>query len=954
MLPHVNDNTTAQQDRDAVRADKRNEQFDRIAFATSSASIGPVADDSVLKVVNSFSRALKETNETLLKNLVEEDKKLLSDVISELTTLQGKTSKDFGEKLDKSLKFAERLILRGESTNNPELKKTGEKLKETLFDEKFKAMGIDDDPTLGQRVRRRFFGENGEKNLGWVQGRSIFKNAGSALANSFSSQFMGGAFAGVTKTNEQRRAEIREQAELENKRIASLEESQQGLMGVLNNSGMSPAEDSVTSGGGEETTQLGSANISPDTRTKSDFEELRAGIRDTDRAFSRSSTLNSKTDDNWKKLLQLLEDIKKCVCECQCSGGGMNLPMPMPMPLPTRTPTATRAPVRVPRSVPVAVTRRVSVPALEATKMARPLALPAPAAVEAQGLARQITQARTSPAPALEYKPLNDTPLDFENQRVKEKVPVLAKAEPVYQAEDLSVAERLRRGIIGSADEAIRTFREERAAGKTIGTSEPAPPRPAETRPAETRPPANRRPNENITTQPGRENWRRRWAAQASENELLRRLRETQPKQRGTPSSTGTPGRSLVPVRTTGTPAPSVGMWERIKGAGSNALNKAKSLGSRLTRGFGSSFGFGIGSAAAQAADNRLENRNQSWGTTAKNFIRDAAVNTGVGHLFGMGANKAIGAATSSSTPWLSRLGTMAEAGSRYLGPAYAAYEAAKTMTWRIPDYIIKSAHEDASTAQRGIEQFGLRGDNMNGYILNGKNVGGRANLPEYYKNVVDGYGANSRGGSADRARQYVQTHNPDGTQKTPQQIEAARQNRSRQARAEPADSRNWWQRTMPNWMGGEDAPNARPSAARPSAAANINGGTRQPVAATSTGHRPVSSHVRTGGFTSDQSRGNLQGAGALGRSVRPAANPLAASVQSGQNQDSAIISRSTAAVATARGVAERPVINVPPPTVIQAPANNPTQLLPSTARSSRPEDSSWMQWQRKRASAMA
>ena len=76
------------------------------------------------------------------------------------------------------------------------------------------------------------------------------------------------------------------------------------------------------------------------------------------------------------------------------------------------------------------------------------------------------------------------------------------------------------------------------------------------------------------------------------------------------------------------------------------------------------------------------------------------------------------------------------------------------------------------------------------------------------------------------------------------------------------------------------------------------------------------------------------------------------ASVQGGQNQDSAIISRSTAAVATAKGAAEKPVINVPPPTVIQAPPQQSGPTIPHTSPHSRPDDNSWLTWQRRRTAA--
>ena len=102
----------------------------------------------------------------------------------------------------------------------------------------------------------------------------------------------------------------------------------------------------------------------------------------------------------------------------------------------------------------------------------------------------------------------------------------------------------------------------------------------------------------------------------------------------------------------------------------------------------------------------------------------------------------------------------------RFAAPAVAAAAATGAILYGT-DKFIKNTNEDARKKQdSGISQFGITGDNFEGFVINGKNVGGRENLPEYYKNVVDGYGANNRGGSAERARQYVETHNPDGSAK--------------------------------------------------------------------------------------------------------------------------------------------------------------------------------------------
>jgi hypothetical protein len=83
-------------------------------------------------------------------------------------------------------------------------------------------------------------------------------------------------------------------------------------------------------------------------------------------------------------------------------------------------------------------------------------------------------------------------------------------------------------------------------------------------------------------------------------------------------------------------------------------------------------------------------------------------------------------------------------------------------------DKFIKSTNIGARKEQEeGTAKFGLTGNNMDGFFINGKPAGKYKDLPEYYQKVADGYGANSRGGAAERAREYVKTHNPDGSKKT-------------------------------------------------------------------------------------------------------------------------------------------------------------------------------------------
>lgn len=109
--------------------------------------------------------------------------------------------------------------------------------------------------------------------------------------------------------------------------------------------------------------------------------------------------------------------------------------------------------------------------------------------------------------------------------------------------------------------------------------------------------------------------------------------------------------------------------------------------------------------------------------------------------------------------------------GSAITGTAAIAGTAAVAGTGSIIygiDQFMKSTNIDARKKQEeGTAKFGLTGNNMEGFSINGNPAGKYNDLPEYYKNVSNGYGGDIRGGSAERSRKYVQTHNPDGSLKT-------------------------------------------------------------------------------------------------------------------------------------------------------------------------------------------
>lgn len=586
MLPKIQNNDEGSK----TAADQRDEIFNKISAALRTDTLKPISDTSVVKIVTNFTNSIKEANKDLLEGIVEEDKKLLKETVDAISKLQGKTV----ESIKDVHALAERLILSGQTNKNSDLERVGQQLKESVLQEQYKAAGatlVGQDDTIINRLVRSITGTT--KKQAFVQGTSIFGQMRKDASRGFREGL--GFGSNLFVSDEERREDIRRRAEYENKQIAAAEQSSNDLARALD---------------------IDSGNA-PDTSTKSDAQELLSGIRDTDPAFSRSGTINGEID-HWKELMDILEKIRKCVCECQCGSGFPGLPLPVPLPVPLRTKT----PVRAAAAESVVVTRSLprTATAVEQLSLAKPIAKPAqlPSPKVATTKPLQLTQQRAGPT--LEELGIKRT--------VKQKVPVRATAQPVYQSKELSVAERLRTGQIANAEEAKRIHLAERASGKTIGAAErttvPGPKVEPEVAAAR-----NRRPNENITTEEGRNNWRARRVAESSEDALLRRLQEsgrTNNFTTGSPSSAMEPistSRSLVPV--TGTTGPTKPWysraWEGTKSAGSRAWDatkrtvsggweRAKGLGNKITSGaerFGKwSANTRVGKAVVGATESRV------------------------------------------------------------------------------------------------------------------------------------------------------------------------------------------------------------------------------------------------------------------------------------------------------------------------------------------------------------
>ena len=454
MLPKIENNNEGSN----TAADQRDDIFNKISASLRTDTLKPIADTSVVKIVTDFTNSLKEANKDLLEDMVEEDKKLLKETVDAISKLQGKTV----DSIKSVHKLAERLILNGQTNNNPQLERVGQKLKESALQEQYKAAGatlFGEDDTLKNRLVRSVTGTT--KKQAFVQGTSIFGQMRKDASRGFRDGL--GFGSNLFVSDEERREDVRQRAEMQNKQVAFAEQSSIDLARALELSGENPPDENKTSNG-QTTTSLSSSNDKPDSTTKSDTQEVRSGVRDTDKTFSRSATITGEKD-HWQELMDILEKIRKCVCECQC-GSGMGLPLPLTLPVPVgargtsraATAAATGATAAAAESAVARTATRAAaaaaIPLALTATAAESLALPAPKVAAAAPL--QLTQQRAGVT--LEELGLKQT--------VREKVPVEAVRG---QVEPKTAAQKFYSGEM-TADQAREAVKANRTKAIAEGT----------------------------------------------------------------------------------------------------------------------------------------------------------------------------------------------------------------------------------------------------------------------------------------------------------------------------------------------------------------------------------------------------------------------------------------------------------------------------------------------------
>ena len=353
---------------------------------------------------------------------------------------------------------------------------------------------------------------------------------------------------------------------------------------------------------------------------------------------------------------------------------------------------------------------------------------------------------------------------------------------------------------------------------------------------------------------------------------------------------------------------------------------------------------------------------------------------------------RALGAARSAGST-LFNVGRTAVSG--ISGTAVLAAGAAAATTGAIVygvDKFIKSTNTGARKKQEeGTAKFGLTGNNLDGFSINGKPAGKYKDLPEYYKNVADGYGANSRGGAAERARQYVETHNPDGSKKVEKKPAAIEKDKKKtDAKVTPKTPAK--QVTTPPPVEADEIVVTAPKKKK----AEVEKPKQEKSAATSTVKEATKTNEKTADLTAvdksikgkvaeidpkgkwaklkdgkivdpdfpNDADSNNTAAAAYklsqksakvaptqnnsGETLNETSKKATAKTETGRNADGALIEAGTAATK------DKVNVNVPPPTVINQGggqgSSGPNITAPGGVRNVRADEPSWLRFQQKRA----
>jgi hypothetical protein len=116
-------NQTAQKE---TRGKGKEEQLQKISASVNAASINSVSNTASISMLQTFTQALEQGGEKLVEDLVDSDKKLITELVNQIAKLQDKNIKEFEKSTNELVKLAEKIIKSGEESGNEPLKNLGQ------------------------------------------------------------------------------------------------------------------------------------------------------------------------------------------------------------------------------------------------------------------------------------------------------------------------------------------------------------------------------------------------------------------------------------------------------------------------------------------------------------------------------------------------------------------------------------------------------------------------------------------------------------------------------------------------------------------------------------------------------------------------------------------------------------------------------------------------------------
>jgi hypothetical protein len=214
-----------------MQSEEKDKLFSEVRKVLDLNKNRPADKEASARLVNSFIQSIERNTSDVIRTMESQDKKLMEDTLDAITKLQFKTVDEFKKSLKDINDLASKMIARSESGGPGQLGEIGKELQQQALGERFKAEGLTlegKDDTFVNRLKQELFGnskEPGREGTPTKGFREGFKNAGSEFMGGFKKGLtpQSGVLGSIFKSQESRREEIRNETNQSNERLSEVE-----------------------------------------------------------------------------------------------------------------------------------------------------------------------------------------------------------------------------------------------------------------------------------------------------------------------------------------------------------------------------------------------------------------------------------------------------------------------------------------------------------------------------------------------------------------------------------------------------------------------------------------------------------------------------------------------------------------------------------------------------------